>query len=109
MTVIVPHHKTREEAIRLVDSQSDHLFEIPGGGAVQLTGHRKTWNSSTMDFGLTASVGFISLPISGTVNVDDTNITVNVELPALVSKFIGEDKVRAGVEGRVRGMLSKES
>jgi hypothetical protein len=106
MTVIIPHKKTKEEAIRLVDSQADHLFEIPGGGAVQLTNHRKNWNGATMDFSVTASVGFISLPISGTVLVDDTNITVNVELPTLVSKFIGEDKIRAGVEGRVRGMLS---
>ncbi len=106
MTVIIPHHKTKEEAIRLVDSQSDQLFQIPGGGAVQLSDHRKNWNGSAMDFALTASVGFISLPISGTVIVDDTNITVNVDLPALVSKFIGEDKIRAGVEGRVRGMLS---
>jgi hypothetical protein len=106
MTVIIPHNKTKEEAIRLVDSQADHLFEVPGGGSVALSDHRKSWEGSAMDFSVTASAGFISLPISGRVNVDDTNVTVNVQLPALVSRFIGEDKIRAGVEGRVRGMLS---
>lgn len=105
MTVIIPHHKTKEEAVHLVDSQADRLFEIPGGGAVALSDHRKSWNGPAMEFSVTARAGFISLPISGTVVVDDTNITVNVVLPALVSKFIGEDNIRAGVENRVRGML----
>lgn len=59
-----------------------------------------------MDFSLTARLGFIALPISGTVLVDDTNVTVQCELPALVSTFIGEDKVRAGIEGKLRGMLN---
>ena len=56
-----------------------------------------------MDFSLTARVGFISVPISGTVVVDDVNVTVNCELPALVKQFIGEDKIRAGLDRRVRG------
>jgi hypothetical protein len=46
------------------------------------------------------------VPISGTVSVDDVNVTVQCELPALVNKFIGEEKVRTGIEGKIRGMLS---
>jgi hypothetical protein len=105
MTVIVPHHKTREEAIRLVDSQSDQLFEIPGATAVQLTEPKKTWNGSTMDFVVTAKAGFISLPIGGNVVVDDSSVTISVELPALVSKFVNEDALRAGIESKARGIL----
>jgi hypothetical protein len=37
--------------------------------------------------------------------VDEVNVTVHCELPALVKTFIGEDKIRAGVERKVRGML----
>jgi hypothetical protein len=106
MTVIIPHHKTKEEAIRLVDGHVENLFEIPGTGAVQLTDQRRNWNGSTLEFSMTARFGFIALPMSGTVAIDDTNVTVNVELPTLVTTFIGEDKLRAGVEGKVRGMLS---
>jgi hypothetical protein len=58
-----------------------------------------------MDFSLTARLGFISLPISGNVVVDEVNVTVHCELPALVKTFVGEDKIRAGVERKVRGML----
>ena len=50
-----------------------------------------------MDFSLTARLGFISLPISGMVVIDDTNVTVHCELPPLVKTFVGEDKIRASV------------
>lgn len=105
MKVIVPHRTTVEEAIVIVDRSADDLFEGAGGGSVELVDRRKGWNGPLMDFSLTARVGFISLPISGNVVVDEINVTVHCELPALVKTFVGEDKIRAGVERKVRGML----
>ena len=61
-----------------------------------------------MDFGLSARVGFIAVPISGTIVVDAINVTINCQLPALVNQFIGEEKIRAGLEGRIRGMLTPQ-
>jgi hypothetical protein len=58
-----------------------------------------------MDFSLTARAGFISVPISGVVVVDEVNVTVHCELPALVKQFVGEDKISSSVERKVRGML----
>jgi hypothetical protein len=103
--VIVPHCTTVEEAIVLVDRSADHLFEGTGGGSVELVERKTNWNGPLMDFSLTARVGFISLPISGMVIVDEVNVTVHCELPALVKTFVGEDKIRAGIERKVRGML----
>jgi hypothetical protein len=103
--VIVPHHTTVEEAILIVDRSANDLFDGAGGGAVELVERKKGWNGPLMDFSLTARLGFISLPISGNVVVDEVNVTVHCELPALVKTFIGEDKIRAGVERKVRGML----
>jgi hypothetical protein len=60
-----------------------------------------------MGFSLTARVGFIALPISGTVVIDDINVSVNCELPPLVKTFVGEETIRAGVERKVRRMLQK--
>jgi hypothetical protein len=105
VTVIVPHHTTVEEAILIVDRSANDLFDGAGGGAVELVERKKGWNGPLMDFSLTARLGFISLPISGNVVVDEVNVTVHCELPALVKTFIGEDKIRAGVERKVRGML----
>jgi hypothetical protein len=105
LTIIVPHHTTTEKAIGMVDRSANDLFEIPGASIVQLVDRKKSWKGPVMDFSLTAQLGFISVPISGTATVDDVNVTVQCELPKLVSQFIGEDKVRAGVEQKVRGML----
>lgn len=108
MTIIVPHNTTAEKAIVTVDQSSDTLFEGAGGSGIQLLDRKKNWNGPTMDFSMTARVGFISLPISGMVVVDEINVTVHCELPAMVKKFGGEDSIRAGIERKVRGMLNKQ-
>ena len=108
MTIIIPHGKTAEEAMAIVDRSASSLFESAAGPHVQLTDKTRSWNGPTMDFGLTARVGFIAVPISGTVLVDSTNVTVNCVLPALVNQFIGEEKIRAGLDRRVRAMLTSQ-
>ncbi|MGA2714068.1 MAG: hypothetical protein ABSG41_13255 [Bryobacteraceae bacterium] len=105
MTIIVPHRTTAEEAISIVDRSATTLFEGSGGSLVELVDRRKNWNGPVMDFSLTARVGFISVPIFGTVAVCDINVTVQCELPGIVKQFIGEDKIRAGIDRKIRGML----
>ncbi len=105
MKVIVPHHTTIEEAIRIVDRSADDLFEGAGGGSVELADRKKQWAGSRMNFSLTARLGFIAMPISGIVVVDASEVTVHCELPGLVKTFVGEEKIRAGIEGKVRRML----
>ena len=106
MKVIVPHHTTVEKAIVIVDQSADDFSRASAGGAVELAERKKNWNGRLMDFSLTARVGFISLPISGNVVVDDINVTVHCELPAMVKTFVGEDKLAASLERKVRGILS---
>lgn len=104
MKVVIAHGKTQDEAIVAVDKSANDLFDL-GGGSVSLTDQKKTWAGPLMDFSLVARVGFIALPISGTVEVDEVNVTVEAELPSLVKTFVGADKIRLGVERKVRGML----
>jgi hypothetical protein len=104
--IVVPHHATVDQAIEMVDRSADSLFEGAAGGSVELVDRKRSWNGPIMDFSLTARLGFISLPISGTAVVDDVNVTIDCELPPLVKTFVGEDKIRAGIERKVRGMLS---
>jgi hypothetical protein len=106
MKVTIPHRTTVEAAIVIVDRSANDLFEGAAGGAVELVDRKRGWDGPLMDFSMTARVGFISLPISGIVVVDEINVTVHCELPTLVKTFIGEDKIRASVERKVRGMLN---
>ena len=107
MTIVIPHGTTSEKAMAIVDNSANGLFEFTARPNVQLTDRTRSWNGPTMSFGLKARVGFISVPISGTVVVDETNVTVNCQLPALVNQFIGEDKIRAGIDRRIRAMLTQ--
>lgn len=106
MEIIVPHHTTAEKAKEAVDRSSDQLFAGMGGSAVELADQKKSWAGPVMDFSLTVKAGFISVPISGNVKVDDTNVTISCELPAIAKTFVGEGKIRSAVEGRVREMLA---
>ena len=106
MTIVIPHGTTAEKAKTIVDNSANSLFESTAGPHVELVDKTRSWNGPTMDFSLTAKVGFISVPISGTIVVDATNVTVNCPLPALVNQFIGEEKIRAGLESRIRAMLA---
>jgi hypothetical protein len=105
MTVIVAHGTTVEDAIGIVDRSANDLFEGVAGASVELVDRRQGWNGPQMDFSLTAQAGFISVPISGIVVVDEVNVTVHCELPELVKTFVGEDKMRGGIERKMRGLL----
>jgi hypothetical protein len=102
MTVIVPHKKTRQEAIQVVDQAVVQLYSASVMG-VEIVDPVKKWADSTMIFSLTGRLGFIEVPLSGTVAVDDENVTILCELPAILKNFIGEDKIRAGVEQKIGG------
>jgi hypothetical protein len=104
MKVSVPHNTTVEEAIVIIDRSVTEIFEV--GGSVELIERLRRWEGPLMDFALTARVGFISLPIEGRVEIDDITITVHCELPQLAKTFLGEEKIRAGVEEKVRKILA---
>jgi len=109
MKLIVPHGKTRAEVTEKLDKGIDGLFAGAVGSSIEIANSRKEWVGSTLHFWFTSRLGFISLPINGTVDVDDTNAVLEVELPALVKNFVGEDRVAANVEKRIQAMLGKSS
>ena len=105
MKVVVAHHSTEQAVKPVLDQGVDQLLAGAGGKSVQIVDQKKSWAGSVMTFSCTGKVGFISVPLAATVAVDDTNVTVECELPAMVKNFVGEDKVRGIVEENVRKMV----
>lgn len=105
MKVTVEHHSTRENAMQKLDLASDKLMAIEIRN-VEIADQKKSWSGSVMNFSLTGKMGFISLPLAGTVTVDDTNVTLDCELPSLIRNTMGEEKVRAAVEQNIRALVS---
>jgi hypothetical protein len=106
VTLIIPHHRTKQEAIGIIERGATDLFTGAAAGMVEIVDQKREWNGSAMTFSFTARLGFITVPLSGILVVDDRNVTVNIELPAMVKNFIGEDKVGADIEQKIKALLA---
>jgi len=106
MRVTVNHNKGLDGATKIVNDSADQLLASAASGPVKITDMQREWNGSTMDFSFVGRMGFFSAPIKGKVYVTDRDVTVDVDLPGLLKQFMPEEKVRAAVEGRVRGLLN---
>lgn len=104
MKVVVAHGTTQQQAIQKLDQASDKLFAVEIKN-IQITDQTKTWAGPVMTFSLTGRMGFIALPLAGTAVVDEKDITLECELPALLRNLMGEDKIRGMVEQNVRTMI----
>jgi hypothetical protein len=102
---VIAHKTTKDRAIALVDRSSGELFDF-GSKHVALVDQTKSWNGNVMTFSMTAKAGFIALPLAGTVTVDDVNVVIDCDLPALVKQFIGEDKLKADIERHLTTLLA---
>jgi hypothetical protein len=102
--VTVSHNKTKEEVMSTVDRSFDDLFKNVGSLPVRLLNEKRGWQGSTMTFSFTASMGLLSTPIKGTVDVTDHDVTVDVDL-GLLERMISADKARDMIGSRVKGLL----
>jgi hypothetical protein len=106
MRITITHNKTQQEAIRNIDQAVDDLFtQVPIAG-LQILDKQKQWDGNVMHFSVKGKMGFFTAPIRGTVVVTDHDVTLDIELPGILGKFIPEEKIRAQVEGRVKGLLA---
>jgi hypothetical protein len=106
MRVTVTHNKGLQGAKKLVNDSVTQLFEGPGAAPIQIVDQQNRWEGDTMHFSFTGKMGFFTAPIKGWVLVQEKDVTIEVELPELLKKFMPEEKVRSSVESRVRGLLT---
>jgi hypothetical protein len=107
MRVIIPNKKGVEETRRIVERSTEDLFRSATGGIVQIKDVQKSWSGDTMSFSFNAGVAFLSTPIQGTVEVTEKEVVIDVVIPEAFRRFISEDKLKFGIETRVRGLLSQ--
>jgi hypothetical protein len=103
MRIIVPHHRTRAEVIQTIDESLDQLLQqsLP----VKLVVQQRTWQGSTLTFNVAAKMGFISSPVKGTIDVTDTDVTIDVDL-GVFERFVPADKAQDLISTRIRGLLN---
>jgi hypothetical protein len=104
MRVTVSHSKGKQEAVKIVDDTVDRMFQADLA-PVKISCLRKAWNTSTMHLDVNVGLGSVGVPVRGTIDVTDTDITFDFKLPALLARLIPEKALHAAVEAKVRGLL----
>lgn len=105
MRITVSHTRSKAEAMQAVDRSFDDLFRGMGVIPIQFVEERRSWQGSTLNFSLSAKIGFVSTPMKGTIEVTDRDITIDADL-GLLERLIPASKVRDSITSRVRGRLS---
>ena len=105
MRVTVAHQKSQAEAIKAVDRATEEVFQGLAAGPITVVESKKAWAGPVLTFSMTAKMGLIRNPIKGTIEVTDRDVIIDADL-GMFNRLISEDKVRATVESRVRGLLT---
>jgi hypothetical protein len=104
MRITVSHNKPKDQIIQAVDRSFDDLFKGSPLVPVQVANQKREWKGSTLVFSFNATMGLLSAPIKGTVDVTDRDLTIDADL-GLLEKLLGGGMSKA-VEGRVKGLLT---
>jgi hypothetical protein len=104
MRITISHNRSKEEVMESVDRSFDELFEGAPGLPVRLTVKQRSWQGSILSFSLTAKLGLLSTPISGTVEVTDHDVTVDADL-GVFNRLVPEKTVREVIGNRIKGLL----
>jgi hypothetical protein len=105
LRVTVSHNKPKEEVMRAVDRSFDDLFRNISVIPLQFVDEKRTWQGSVLTFSLSAKMGIISVPMRGTVEVTDRDLTIDADLGVL-ERLLTPSKTREAITSRVRGLLT---
>lgn len=99
LVVSIPHNLGREEAIRRMKGG---LSSARTQYSQLLTVNEETWNDSQLSFRVTA----LAQAASGTIDVTDDHVRLEVMLPWLLAKLA--ERVQAVIGDKGRLMLEKK-
>jgi len=106
MRITVSHNKNPEEIKRNIDQGFDDIFKGLPLGPIQFADEQRTWVGNTLNFSFNARAAILNIPIKGWILVEQLLVTIDVELPAFLQKFLPEDKLKPAVETGIKGLLT---
>ena len=90
--------------MRAIDRSFDDLFRGIGAVPLRFVDERRSWQGSTLTFSTSAKMGILSTPISGTIEVTERDVRIDVDL-GLLERLISTVKAQQAISSRVRGLL----
>jgi hypothetical protein len=105
MKVTLEHHRTKTEVMESVDRSFGDMFKNVEGLPVKVSVKGKSWQGSTLNFALTAKMGLLSTPITGTVEVTDTELIIDADL-GMLNRFISDETAQQMLGHKIKGLLN---
>jgi hypothetical protein len=99
------HSLGAAEARRRIDAYADELANSTFPG-VSIEDLDKNWQGSTLETSFKARKGFLSKRITGSMQVDDAAVTLEVDVPDLLFTFVPRPQVEKIVREKLRAKLA---
>lgn len=94
LTISIPHQLGRAEARRRIESGfSNFIRQMPASGGAR----SERWEGDRLDF----SVGGMGQTLSGSIDVGDTAVTIEILLPGVLGLIAGGLKGRLQTAGQL--------
>jgi len=102
MHIEVPHSLGKQEAIRRVDGAIDQALSLPLPGGIAIKDLKKDWVGDVANVSLRITKMFFGATVSGKIDVRDSSMIIDVELPAMLAALMpGQDKVKDAIVHRL--------
>jgi len=105
MKITIAHKRLKAEVMHQIDRSFDELSKPNAGLPVQLQVKQKNWQGSTLNFELDAKMAMISTPITGTIEVTDSDVIINADL-GMLNKFVSDETAEEIFGKRFKGLLN---
>ena len=106
MRITVPHNKTKAEAVKAVNDGANRALNASLPGPLRISNVQKSWTGDQLDFSLTAALMGAASPIKGYILVTDRDITIDADLPALLTMLLPEKKIEEAAAKGIKGLLT---
>ncbi len=88
-----------------LEEAADALMTRAWPGGVEVWEAAKHWAGDRLEFSCTVARGFFSAPISGTLAVDESTVTLEANVPGTVAALVGEERIREALSRELTSVL----
>jgi hypothetical protein len=93
MKITLPHKTTQANAISKIDQKLNEAMNAHYAW-VTIVDPEKRWDNNILRGSFTLEKGFIAIDFKGMAIVTDQEVIGEADLPAIVTTFISEDRIR---------------
>src|ERR1700730_10332194 len=105
MRVTIVHNRTKQEVKDAVARSIEEVFTGRNVGPIVFTGRRKQWSGDVMTFSLSATMGFLKMPIQGTATVTDRDVTLEVDT-GLLGNRTPDERAKNQTKASIKRLLT---